>query len=153
LCRLQTLELAKFNQKQGGNMPDLAELPTSDLGRYLTFVDVNKTTDTPADTLVGWHRLILAMGFDFGRKIRGVWNFSPHELYQFNIAASLCTAGHPVGIEQLRQIIDGTKEPGRPTGSLFLTTKSTFAIVAVNLVDLWDCLAHMLERAEAAHAE
>ncbi|MDG4670888.1 hypothetical protein P9A16_07120 [Shinella sp. 838] len=121
--------------------------PSCDQGRYLTFIDAQKTTDIPIDTLFTWHRLILAMGHQFGQKIRGVWNFSPHELYQFNVAAALSTAGHPVGIEQLRQIIDGTKEPGRPTGSLFLTTKSTFAIVAVNVVDLWDLLAGMLERA------
>lgn len=127
-------------------------LPSSDLGRYLTFADVQKTTDIPIDTLFTWHRLILAMGHRFGQKLRGVWNFSPHEMYQFNIAAALSTAGHPVSIDNLRQIIEATSEEGRPSGSLFLKTKSTWAIVAVNLVDLWDCLAHMLERAEAAHA-
>lgn len=127
-------------------------LPSSDLGRYLTFADAAKTTETPVDTLVTWHRLVLAMGHQFGRKIRGVWNFSPHELYQFNVAASLSTAGHPVGIETLRQVIEATSTEGRPSGSLFLTTRSTFAIVAVNTRDLWDVLAHMLARAEADNA-
>lgn len=129
-------------------MPDL-QLPSSDLGRYLTFADVVKTTDTPVDTLVTWHRLLRAMGYEFGKKIRGVWNFSPHEMYQFNIAASLSTAGFPVGIEILRQVVEATLVEGRPEQSLFLKTKSTWAIIAVNIGDLWDCLAHMLARAEA----
>lgn len=130
-------------------MPNLAQLPTSELGRYLTFADLAKVTETPVDTLVTWHRLIRAMGFVFGQKHRGVWNFSPHELFQINIAASLSTAGHPVSIEALRQILEGTRDTSQPTASLFLTTRSTFAIVAVNTRDLWDALAHMLERAEA----
>ncbi|MGE8103560.1 hypothetical protein ACQKP1_07685 [Allorhizobium sp. NPDC080224] len=125
-------------------------LPSSELGRYITFADVAKTTETPVDTIVTWHRLIRAMGFAFGEKIRGCWNFSPHELYQFQIAASLSTAGHPVGIETIRQILEATKDTARPDGSLFLKTKSTFAIIAVNLPGLWDVLAHMLQRAADA---
>ncbi|MGV8939807.1 MAG: hypothetical protein ACOH2J_22040 [Allorhizobium sp.] len=128
-------------------MATYTALPSSELGRYLTFIDVNKTTEIPTDTLFTWHRLILAMGYTFGKKIRGVWNFSPHELYQFNIAASLSKAGHPVGFDTLRQVIEATEDECRPSGSLFLTTPSTFAIIAVDVAGLWDVLAHMLERA------
>lgn len=127
-------------------------LPSSELGRYITFADLAKTTETPVDTIVTWHRLIRAMGFEFGRKTRGMWNFSPHELFQISIAASLSTAGHPVGIETIRQILEATKDEAKPSGSLFLKTKSTFAIIAVNLPGLWEVLAHMLERAADAEA-
>lgn len=128
-------------------MAENKALPSSDMGRYITFNEVARTTETSVDTLFTWHRLVLAMGFDFGKKIRGVWNFSPHELFQFNIAASLSTAGHPVSMDALRQIFEATKDEGRPDGSLFLKTKSTFAVIAVHLPGLWDVLAHMLERA------
>lgn len=123
------------------------ELPTAELGRYLSYVNVAKTTQTPVDTLLTWHKLWRAMGFDVGKKVRGIWRFSAGELYQFNVAAALSTAGHPVGLEQLRQIFEGTQD--KPEGSLFLSTGSTFAIVAVDLTGLWDTLAHMLSRVEA----
>ena len=124
----------------------MEQLPTTDLGRHVTLAEIARTGEVPVETVITWHRLLLAMGFEIGRKDRSRWNFSPHELYQLCIAASLSKAGHPVGIDTLRQIIDATKEEGRPSGSVFLKTKSSFAIVAVDAAGLWDVLAHMLQR-------
>ena len=122
------------------------QLPTTDMGRHITLAEIARTGEVPVETVITWHRLLLAMGFEIGRKGRSRCNFSPHELYQFCVAASLSKAGHPVGIDTLRQIIDSTKEEGRPSGSLFLKTKSVFAIVAVDAAGLWDVLASMLQR-------
>lgn len=130
----------------------LKHLPTTDLGRHISLAEIARTGEVPVETVITWHRLLLAMGFEMGLKMRGRWNFSPHEYYQFCIAASLSKAGHPVGIDTLRQIIDATKDEGRPSSSLFLKTKSAFAIVAVDVAGLWDVLAHMLERLADAQA-
>jgi len=131
-------------------MATIKALPTSELGRFITYSDVAKTNEIPTDTLFAWHRLILAMGFEFGEKIRGVWNFSPHELYQFGIAASLAKAGHPLNAETLRQILEASADEARPDLNLYLRTKSVFAIIAVDLSGLWDVTAHMLARASDA---
>jgi len=129
------------------------DLPAAELGRFITFSEISRTCDTPVDTIVAWHRLIRAMGYEFGRKIRGVWNFSPHEFYQFNVAGALSLAGYPVGLEILRQMMESTQQPGRPDKTIFFKTPGTFAIIAVDAPGLWDAAASMIRRAEAyAHA-
>lgn len=129
------------------------ELPTSEMGRYITFHEISRTTQTPAPTVMSWHRYLRAVGLNLGAKFKGVWNFSPHEFFQLNLAGALSRAGFPVDIEVLRQLVDATRVPGRPEKPIFIKTASTFAIVAVDAPAVWDAAAHMLERAEAAHVE
>lgn len=130
-------------------MPTDADLPTSEMGRYITFAEIARTSETPIDTITAWHRFVRAMGYDMGKKIKSVWNFSPHEFYQFNLAGALSRSGFPVGAEVLRQLIEATRDHGRPEKPIFIRTSSTFAIIAVDAPSLWGCVAHMLERAEA----
>lgn len=128
-------------------------LPAAHFGRFITFAEISRTSEVPVDTLVSWHRYARAAGFELGRKHRAVWNFSPHEFYQLNALGTLSRSGFPVGIDAIRQVLAGTASEARPTGSLFLTTPSTFAIIAIDLRLLWDCSASILQKMEAAHAE
>lgn len=125
------------------------ELPTSEMGRYITFHEISRTTQTPAPTVMSWHRYLRAVGLSLGAKFKGVWNFSPHEFFQLNLAGALSRAGFPVDIEVLRQLVEATRLPGRPEKPIFIKTASTFAIVAVDAPAVWDAAAHMLARAES----
>lgn len=124
------------------------DLPTADMGRYITFHEIARTTQTPAPTVMSWHRFLRAIGLNLGAKYKGIWNFSPHEFFQLNLAGALSRSGFPVDIEVLRQIIDATSTPGRPEKPIFLRTPSSFAIIAIDASAVWDAAANMLARAE-----
>lgn len=129
-------------------MPHLADLPTAEFGRYITFSEIARTSEVQIETVVVWHRLMRAMGYEIGEKIKGAWNFDTQEFYIFSVAGTLSRAGYPIGTEVLRQIILACEPRTRPEKPLFLKTPGTFAIVAVDAPSLWDTMARMLDRAE-----
>lgn len=129
-------------------MPQPADLPTAHMGRYITFAELAKTSEVPVETIFGWHRTMRLLGFDVGAKKGKAWHFSCHEFYQFNVLGALSRAGFPVSADCIRQVMEATKPHGRPDASVFIKTRGSFAIVAIDAGGLWDTLAHMLERAE-----
>lgn len=128
--------------------PHSAELPTAEFGRYIRFSEIARTSEVQIDTIVVWHRLIIAMGYDFGEKQGNAWTFSAHEFYILSLAGSLSRAGFPVGMEILRQLVLATQDGGRPEKPLALKTPGAFAIIAIDAPALWDAAANMLARAE-----
>ena len=129
-------------------MPPFAEMPAAAYGRWITFAEVARTSEVPVDTIAMWHRLIVAMGYEFGQKVKGAWHFDSREFFLLSIAGSLSRAGYPVGAEVLRQIILGSQKDGRPDKPLLIKTPATFAIIAVDAPRLWDTMVQMISRAE-----
>jgi hypothetical protein len=122
--------------------------------RSFTVAEMAVATGVSPNTFAGWHRLMRAMGRDYGRRLLGKWEFSAHELFGLHLIAAIFRLGHPINADIIRAALDFADSGGasRPGEHLMIPTDDGTAFVAVAAKRLWErTLVNCESILEAAH--
>jgi len=108
--------------------------------RSFTVAEMAAATGVLPNTFAAWHRIILAMGKDYGVRLLGKWQFSAHELFGLHLIAAIFKLGHPINHEVIRAALNFADAGGasRPGEHLIIPTEDGTAFVAVAAKRLWD---------------
>ena len=130
--------------------PRPAALPEGWHTHQYTFTEAVEIVGAPTDTVYGWTKFIRAMDYQMGDKKDGRRWLNPHEIYTLCLIQSVYSLGIPIGLKQLKAVLEFVDEDAAPTGSLIIKANSKTAVIFIYAPEVFAAVGRIHARATKA---